>query len=199
MWQFAFDPLAGSRGQKLTIRDAQGPLRYAAFLELLARHAAFRDGFNSALAAAPYNAYKWETPPVSSTTLTRDFECVLLESPWLDTAADPTPFMSRFEASGEDQDALAFENLGGDALMVVPVPSGATRAYAHLGAFVRDAPARRRHGLWSLVGRAMLERMGPAPIWLGTAGGGVAWLHVRLDSRPKYYGHAPYRKLPPRD
>ncbi|MGI9175867.1 MAG: DUF6940 family protein [Rhodothermales bacterium] len=24
-------------------------------------------------------------------------------------------------------------------------------------------------------------------MWLSTAGGGVSWLHVRLDSRPKYY------------
>jgi hypothetical protein len=30
------------------------------------------------------------------------------------------------------------------------------------------------------------------PIWLSTAGMGVAWLHIRLDERPKYYSHKPY-------
>jgi len=28
---------------------------------------------------------------------------------------------------------------------------------------------------------------------LSTAGMGVYWLHVRLDTRPKYYQHTPYR------
>jgi hypothetical protein len=39
----------------------------------------------------------------------------------------------------------------------------------------------------------MAERIGEAPVWLSTAGMGVAWLHVRLDSRPTYYGHRPYK------
>ncbi len=34
------------------------------------------------------------------------------------------------------------------------------------------------------------------PVWLSTAGAGVSWLHVRLDDRPKYYGHGPYRTAP---
>jgi hypothetical protein len=28
---------------------------------------------------------------------------------------------------------------------------------------------------------------------LSTAGGGVDWLHMRLDDRPKYYRHLPWR------
>jgi len=35
----------------------------------------------------------------------------------------------------------------------------------------------------------------PVPTWLSTAGGGVAWLHVRLDTRPKYYRYNPYRAI----
>ena len=33
---------------------------------------------------------------------------------------------------------------------------------------------------------------GAMPTWLSTAGMGVSWLHVRLDSQPKYYGFAAY-------
>jgi len=32
-------------------------------------------------------------------------------------------------------------------------------------------------------------------LWISTAGLGVTWLHVRIDSSPKYYTHAPYRML----
>jgi hypothetical protein len=43
------------------------------------------------------------------------------------------------------------------------------------------------------VGDAVARRLSSAPLWLSTSGLGVAWLHVRLDERPKYYTHAPYR------
>ena len=33
------------------------------------------------------------------------------------------------------------------------------------------------------------------PVWVSTNGDGVAWLHVRIDERPKYYAYAPYRKF----
>lgn len=38
-------------------------------------------------------------------------------------------------------------------------------------------------------------------VWLSTNGVSTAWLHVRLDSRPKYYHYIPYRKpyQPPPD
>ncbi len=39
----------------------------------------------------------------------------------------------------------------------------------------------------------MLKRVSRKPVWLNTAGGGVAWLHVRLDDRPKYYGYQNYK------
>ena len=58
---------------------------------------------------------------------------------------------------------------------------------------MRHAPAAQVHELWRAVGAAMQARLSPRPTWLSTAGMGVAWLHVRLDERPKYYGYALYR------
>jgi hypothetical protein len=91
---------------------------------------------------------------------------------------------------------VVFANLGGDAILVAPTELAAASAYAQIGAFVRDAPPSQRDALWRAVGVAMLDRIGSRPVWLSTAGGGVAWLHVRLDDRPKYYGWAPYRRAP---
>ena len=78
--------------------------------------------------------------------------------------------------------------------MVVPCPVAGPSAYGHLAAFVRHAPEQQRHALWQAVGAAMTQRVGRKPVWLSTAGAGVAWLHIRLDNRPKYYGHPAYRQ-----
>ena len=78
--------------------------------------------------------------------------------------------------------------------MAVPCPIGPASAYGHLAAFARLAPASQQDALWRSLGDAMARRIGDRPVWLSTAGGGVSWLHVRLDDRPKYYGYEPYRQ-----
>jgi hypothetical protein len=56
------------------------------------------------------------------------------------------------------------------------------------------ASVSENHALWRTVGKTLQERIAEQPVWLSTAGGGVSWLHVRLDSRPKYYGYHPYKE-----
>jgi hypothetical protein len=46
--------------------------------------------------------------------------------------------------------------------------------------------------LWRATAETLLDRISDTPTWLSTAGLGVIWLHLRLDSRPKYYSHRPY-------
>jgi hypothetical protein len=106
-------------------------------------------------------------------------------------APEPEAFAEYFQPQCQ---VAAFENLGGDALLVAPCPAEQERAYPHLAAFVRNAPDAQQHALWQAVGEAMEARVQAKPTWLSTAGHGVGWLHVRLDSRPKYYQHGPYKK-----
>jgi hypothetical protein len=47
--------------------------------------------------------------------------------------------------------------------------------------------------------RKALGRHGPRPLWLSTAGGGVDWVHMRLDDQPKYYRHLPWRDRVPKN
>lgn len=42
------------------------------------------------------------------------------------------------------------------------------------------------------MGETIQQRVSASLLWLITAGMGVFWLHLRLDSRPKYYSHRPY-------
>jgi hypothetical protein len=147
------------------------------------------------LAEVPFDAFRWETPGVTTATASRAFEFVALDAPGLARAPEPEAFEEHFRAS-PDAEAVAFMNLSGDATLIVPTPLAEWTVYGHLASFVRDAPGLQRDALWQLVGETMLARLGAKPVWLSTAGAGVSWLHVRLDDRPKYYGHAPYRLKP---
>jgi len=190
MWTAQSEPLANPRGMRLTFLLDARPATVADVLQAWQQDAAFRELFNFQLAAAPYTAFRWETPATTTATLSRPFECVLLDSPGLARRSDPDTFAEHFGAARNG--VATFANLGRDAIMVVPSPGDAS-ACGHLAAFVRLAPEPQRHALWQAVGGAMTQRVGSKPVWLSTAGAGVAWLHVRLDDRPKYYGFGPYR------
>ncbi|NEO88534.1 MAG: hypothetical protein F6J87_30535 [Spirulina sp. SIO3F2] len=149
--------------------------------------------FTQLLTESPFSAYRWETPAVTFETGDRPFEFVLVDSPGLDRQVDSRTFQGYFTPDG--QGIVTFNSLGGDALLVVPSPRGEQSAYGHLAAFIRHAPTEQALALWQAVGRAVATQMSERPLWLNTAGGGVAWLHVRLDSRPKYYRYAPYKSF----
>ena len=186
---FAFATTALPAGRGIIARPTAGnvPFTYADAIRLWRHDAAFRIAFTAHLAAAPFVAYRWETPAVTAATAGQPFEFVLLDAPSLDRPADPAAFADMLSTDGP---VATFPNLGRDATLVVPRPGGP--AYPHLAAFARLAPADQQHALWQAVGDAMVARLGPAPVWLNTAGAGVPWLHVRLDDRPKYYAHRPY-------
>jgi hypothetical protein len=114
------------------------------------------------------------------------------------TLAERTPdrraFAAQFVDAGNADGIAAFENLGGDAFLVAPCPLGPETDYAHIAAFTRGAPAAQQHALWRRVGESVARHVSTRPLWVSTSGLGVIWLHVRLDSRPKYYSYEPYRR-----
>jgi hypothetical protein len=166
-------------------------LSYADFLRALAEDAYFRELIQEELRAAPFVAFRWETPPLTTSNIDQVFECLLHDSPDLNVRADPTDFETYFQPSAE---VVSFENLGADALLVVPCPISSSANYSHIGAFHRSASHSQQHAFWVAVAQAVRARLGPQPLWLSTAGGGVDWLHMRLDERPKYYRHLPWQE-----
>jgi hypothetical protein len=192
--EFAFtsEELPGGRTLRYQITRDGTTLRSRDVLDLWQRDAEFRNFFLRTLADAPYEAFRWETPPLARDTLDEPFEFVLLDSPELDRRVDREAFAEHF-GSVSGPSVVSFANLGGDAVLVVPCPRGPDSTYGHLAAFVRNAPLEQKHLLWQRVAEAMESRLSDRPVWLSTAGAGVSWLHVRLDDRPKYYQHRPYR------
>lgn len=194
MWEARSETLSSGRVQRVELRRSGERLCYAEVIELWRGDRGFREHFLSLLRDAPYEAYFWETPPVCRATLGRAFEFALVESRELaQVSAEPQVFRSHFESAAPGLPVVCFPNQSGDAVLAVPRPLAPAPVYAHLAAFVRAAPPAQVHALWQAVGAAMQERVGEQPIWLSTAGLGVFWLHLRLDSRPKYYRHLPYK------
>ena len=166
------------------------------FLQLLRGNSDFAAWHSELLANSCYAAFYWELPALTGARLGDDAEFVLIDAPALATTkSDPMPFQSRFDEV-PDEDVLVFPNLGGDALLIVPRPVFALNAYPHLAAFLRYAPAAQVQALWQRTAEAVYQNVTTEPQWLSTAGLGVAWLHIRIDTRPKYYSHVPYTHYP---
>lgn len=195
-WQFHSTPEDDGRVRRTRLRAGTEALSWQQLLSLWQADADFRARFNRTLAEAPFAACFWETPAITRAGLTRPFEFVCVDAPSLvGIDADPHAFTGQFERHC-DGDAIAeFTNLGGDARLVAPCPLQPDSCYAHLLSFVRTAPAAQRDAFWRRLGAALAHALGEAPLWLSTSGLGVYWLHARLDTRPKYYTYAPYRKV----
>ncbi len=138
----------------------------------------FRQFHCSVLSQVPFKAFRWETPVVD------------LERP-----EDQSVFQQYFDSADDEQWVTEFTNLGKNTVLVVPLPSGSHVKHCHLASFIETCSAKHESQLWQQVGAAMIRRVSKAPVWLSTAGGGVAWLHIGLDNKPKYYAYSPYKAI----
>ncbi|GAB4401407.1 MAG: hypothetical protein OHK0053_24050 [Microscillaceae bacterium] len=143
----------------------------------------FVEFYNQMLGQSAFDAFFWEHPPLTPADWGQAYVCKLLNSPYLallHTAA------TDFEPYFQGEAVVSFDNLGGDARLVVPSPQSEKVHYLHLANFVRAAPPAQIQIFWQKVGQEMQAQTQSQPCWLNTSGLGVHWLHVRLDARPKY-------------
>lgn len=191
-WTSTNERLPTGRVTRRTIADASGPLSSGAVLRLLAESAAFRTWFTVMLLEGASAAFRWETPALSVGTQSHPFECVLIDDPRLQRRPDPQAFASYFQGRHVTADALPVPNLGRTSELIVPRGIAAPEVYVHLASFLRGAPPTQVDALWRCAAETTLRSLSDRPLWLSTAGAGVAWLHVRVDRVPKYYWHRPY-------
>jgi len=115
--------------------------RYDRVLAAWRSDAAFALRFSRLLAAISFDAYLWDTPPATRSSLRGEFEFTVTDCPELDRPADPAPFRDQIEKSGPAS-MVRFPNLGGDATLVAPCARAGERGFLHLASFCRRAPAR---------------------------------------------------------
>jgi len=192
---------------------------FATFYQILERMIdADRDLINELSSAITNNsksgAIFWECVPITYETCKQiDFEFVILPAYELGKRiVDFKPFSKKFDENLHEakEDVITFDNLGRDSRLIVPCPiidslpvriseiadkAAAFQHMTHLASFIRSAPEQQILSLWSKVGRAVMSKLRESPsskLWLSTSGMGVSWLHIRVDSVPKYYNHLEY-------
>ncbi len=194
-WKTKTESIRTGQGLKYLLFDAADkPLLFRDFLELIQRENGFRTYFIELLQSIPFEAYFWETPPVRNIDLDRPFEFVVINSKHLHgISPDKIAFSDYYDNPSDFKGTVSFLNLRGDAKLIVPCPLVEDEAYPHLAAFMKNAPLEQLDAFWQCVGKTMSEHVSEKHTWLSTAGLGVSWLHIRLDSRPKYYKYSPYK------
>ena len=195
MWRAERDVLVGNQGFKVRLLVAERRLSFAEVLANWRDDKSFRDFFLAELGGISLPAFFWEMPAINKDNLRRSYEFVTVNSSYLaNVTPDPRPFANQFNEAGEGASVVSFHNLGGDAVLIVPKPVAARVGYGHIAMFLQMAPSQQQHDLLRTLAEVVLAEVGERPMWISTSGLGVYWLHVRLDSRPKYYTYAPYRE-----
>jgi len=180
------------RAQLFTLFENDAPLSTKEVMTQLSSNSAFRKFYNEILKNSDYEAFFWENKPVTAHNLSDAYEFALVESDALKSIhSSPNAFEEKFS----DAQVVVFPNLSGDATLIVPCPKVDHSVYAHLAQFVRNADENQIDAFWKYAAQTLLQKVNDVPIWMSTAGLGVSWLHLRIDQRPKYYRHQPFKTI----
>lgn len=152
--------------------------------------------------SCPYDAVYFEMPGVTETSIKGTaMEFVLVDAPELSNfGATPNPksFADQFQKCDSSQKACQFASLGGDAQLIAPLPPASPQPhYGHFKALADAkavADAKVLQETLTLALQAYQSKLSSKKVWFSTSGMGVAWLHFRLDDRPKYYTFVPYKQ-----
>ena len=154
---------------------------------------------NNVFKSVPYDAFFWEVKPVRDMKAAQEqaMEFVVVDAPRLHQFARGKPNAQAFAEHFNEEATVVFNSLGGDSRLAAPTPRSSNHtAYTDLGIFAREGLLEQQSGLWKRVAHEFLIRLTThKDVWLSTSGTGVAWLHVRLDSRPKYYTYTEYKDI----
>ncbi|MCU7944928.1 MAG: toll/interleukin-1 receptor domain-containing protein [Candidatus Thiodiazotropha sp. (ex Cardiolucina cf. quadrata)] len=169
-------------------------MSFRKFFELMASREDFQRFLSRLLRESGLSSFLFEMPPLSASNMDWPVEFVLLPIPLMTGSPDRDVYAEYFSwPEAVARGVVSFPNLGKDALLVVPVPAHDSSDYKDLRSFLSNAPLEQQDALWSELGSQVLGNVSDRIIWVSVAGGGIPWLHFRLDNEPKYYRYAPYR------
>ena len=87
----------------------------------------------------------------------------------------------------KNKDVLSFFNLSKTSLLVVPKPRN-NKKYTTLKQFMDNATMKQQKVFWKKVASSINKMLKTNDkVWVSTHGKGVPYLHIRIDTNPKYY------------
>lgn len=181
---------------KIFIQKKLKNLSYREVLDLWTNDKIFKDFFIRLLKINKMPSYFWETPPLTNTTIDRDFECIMKSKPKNENPPTPNKYADEY-VKDKDQDGIVFcKGMEGEEELIIPIPIDSKSDYRSLKLFTENAPLKLQHALWEQVGKNAQQKLSNKPIWISVAGSGVNWLHIRFDRTPSYYQFSEYVPLP---
>lgn len=146
----------------------------------------WKEGAN--LPCYPRNIRKqffWETSYIDK-EMKEEYDEKFIESERLEQQEyNPEAFLEYIENSDNDY-VTSFPNLKKDSMLVIPIPRSSN--FTSLKFFMDFSSDRQYRYFWRRVAEEienmLLEHEG---VWVSTHGLGVPYLHVRIDTYPKYY------------
>ncbi len=180
---------------KLLHHDKRAVTRKEA-VQALSHESQFRNQLTEVLRSIPFSAFFWECAPFSEQNENLEFEFVVIDaSSQFKGKADSGNFKEHFKNLSKDEKVTSFYNLSKDARLIVPTPIEKNQSiYYHLKNFLLDAAHEQVEAFWEKTGQELeTELTKGRTIWLSTHGLGVPWLHIRLDTSPKYYEYKLYK------
>lgn len=191
----------GKDGQESMIMRGSSPMTWRDITRCWQFDWEFQEYFISMLKQQPFESFFWEMPPVCKSSVDNIYKFVIVDAgtAFHSMKGDPNCFKDQFPDEN-CQEVIAFNNLAGDAVLVVPRPPQEQKDldhYLNLASFMRCDSATQVMLLQEL-GKQVEQWLQSRErfVFVSTAGLGVPWLHVRLDTCPKYYRHMPYKKIP---
>ena len=103
---------------------------------------------------------------------------------------DYTSFKKHISKAKKNENVIAFPNLSGDTILIVPVPKK-NKNFATLKDFINNSDDKQQSDLWKCVAKEARKSLKKhQKMWISTHGLGVPYLHVRICNKPKYYGES---------
>ncbi len=178
---------------RFRLKNGEQNLTFKEVFKLWSNNPEFIAFYKAELIKLNYEAFYWEHPAINKEFLERKYECIIQRSrPLEHLPINENAFKDYIHMN---EQVTNFMNLGKNARLVVPTKKTERDIYNHMGKFIRFAKKEQITEVFKKVGESMLEEIESQKlIWLNTAGLGVIWLHIRMDTRPKYYKTSKYKR-----
>ena len=105
----------------------------------------------------------------------------------LKTLIQNTDAFKQHIKDSNDEHVTSFFNLSKSSMLVIPMPRKG-KIFTTLKDFMDNASEKQQQKFWNIVAVKAIEmNKQHGKVWISSHGLGVPYLHIRIDTYPKYY------------